>query len=272
MTRRVAYLLKKFPRLSETFILNELLAQQERGTDLHVFSRRTPDDEARHPQLSRLAAPVEILPSVREIDPWTSLFVRGDAELVERVGQAARSFSGYGHPRFGSLLAEAVWLHGRCRELDIAHVHVHFATDSAMTAAMLHALGGPTYSLTMHAKDIYRNGVDPVVLDRIVGGAEFGVTVCDANVRHLRELITPGAAARVRRLYNGIDLDAFASDGRTRDADHLLSVGRLVEKKGFGVLVEAVTRYGGVVHTFPGDGVIAVCRLADHEDGGAASR
>ena len=87
---RVAYLLKKFPRLSETFVLNEILAQEELGADLHVFSRRPADDEPRHPELARLRATCEVLPSSKEIDPWSVLLgpEEESAGLLERVRDA----------------------------------------------------------------------------------------------------------------------------------------------------------------------------------------
>lgn len=237
---RLAYLLKKFPRLSETFILNEILAQERLGAELHVFSRRLPDPEPRHPQLAGLRAEVEYLPASREIDPWTELFLRDDGELLTQVASLTRRGVLDGHPRFAALLAEAVVLRRRCRELGIGHVHVHFATDGAVVAYLLRELGGPTYSITMHAKDIYRDSVDPAQLDRLVAGAEFVVTVCDENIRYLAARLRSAALRRLRRLYNGVDLVRFSPSERPRDPAHVVAVGRLVEKKGFAVLVEAL--------------------------------
>ena len=95
-------------------------------------------------------------------------------------------------------------------------------------------------SVTAHAKDIYRTTVDASLLARIVERSRFTVTVCDANVRWLTSRLPTSATARVRRLYNGVDLDSFRSDGGARETDHVLSVGRLVEKKGFDVLFRAL--------------------------------
>ena len=242
---RIAYLLKKFPRLSETFILNELLALEQGGLALRVLSRRPPDDEPRHPQLAGLRAPVEVLPSSSELDPWSELFAAEPEPeaLFGRLGSTVREAREWGHPRLPRLLSEAIYLHRRCRELGLDHLHVHFATESAVTALLLKRLGGPTYSLTSHAKDIYRDAVDRPMLARLVAESEFTVTVCDANVRALEERVAPhseAAVGRIRRLYNGIDLAAFASDGGRRRPDRILSVGRLVEKKGFEVLIDAL--------------------------------
>lgn len=255
---RVAYLLKKFPRLSETFILNELLGQQALGTPLHVFSRRPTDDEPRHPAFVELRAPIEVLPHPREIDPWSELFLRNEEGLLRAVEAAVRRFSGLGHARLPSLLAEAVVLKRRCAELGVDHLHTHFATDSAVTAMLLSALGGPGYSVTLHAKDIYRETVSPDILSAVIEGSRFSITVCDANVRHLRQLVSESAAARLRRLFNGIDLDAFRFAKDARDPAHVLSVGRLVEKKGFDVLLHAVAQLAeqgrDVQLTIVGDG------------------
>lgn len=239
---RLAYLLKKFPRLSETFVLGELLGQERLGAELHVFSRRPPDDEPRHPELARLRAAREELPPYKEIDPWQFLLdPRPDEEdLLDRVRELRAELRGLNHARLPSLLAEALLLRRRCAELGIAHVHAHFATDSAVVALLLRGLGGPTYSVTAHAKDIYRSTVDPRLLRTLLERSEFVVTVCDANVAHVRGLVGDQAAGKLRRLYNGIDVEGFSAAGAAREPGHVLSVGRLVEKKGFDVLVEAL--------------------------------
>ena len=237
MAPRIAYLLKKFPRLSETFVLGEMLAQEALGAEIHVFSRRAPDDEPRHAELARLRATVEILPG--DVDAWGELFAPEAEDLLSRVRDAHREFCALGHPKLAALLAEAIWLLRRTRELSIEHVHVHFATDSAVTATLLHALGGPPFSVTAHAKDIYRHGVSPRQLATILRHAAFVVTVCDANVEHVRGLVGDAVNGKLRRLYNGIDVESFGALPRARVERRVLSIGRLVEKKGFDVLVEA---------------------------------
>ena len=242
MTARLGYLLKKFPRLSETFILNELLAQERLGRRLHVISRRPPDDEPRHAELARLRATVEYLPPKHEIDPWEML-VSDDSspdDLLVRLAGLVRETRTWGHPRIPLLLVEALHVLKRVRALGIQHLHVHFATDSAVVALLAKKLGGPSYSITCHAKDIYRQTVNYQFLDLLVRNSAFVVTVCDANRRWMGAHLSPEAMTRVRRLYNGIDLASFVPDGSPREQNHVLGVGRLVEKKGFHVLVEAL--------------------------------
>ncbi len=161
-------------------------------------------------------------------------------DLLQRLGAVVREARTWGHPRTPSLLVEALHLLKRTRELGIQHVHVHFATDSAVVALLMKKLGGPSYSITAHAKDIYRETVDFRFLDLLVQSSAFVVTVCDANREWMGARLSPAAMARVRKLYNGIDLTRFVPDGSPREANHVLGVGRLVEKKGFHVLVEAL--------------------------------
>jgi glycosyltransferase involved in cell wall biosynthesis len=101
-------------------------------------------------------------------------------------------------------------------------------------------LGG-TFSFTAHARDIYHTYVSPAVDDAKrrakLSEAAFVVTVSDFNAAHLRALC-PEAAGRIHRLYNGIDLSLFAP-AETAVPGRIVAVGRLVEKKGFGVLVDA---------------------------------
>jgi len=110
-------------------------------------------------------------------------------------------------------------------------------TVAAHTCHLVHLLTGVSYSVTAHAKDIYRATIDWQLATTVAEAASGIVTVCDANARHLDGRI---GSARVHRLYNGIAPQPPAVPAMARPEDHLLGVGRLVPKKGFDLMLQAV--------------------------------
>ena len=225
---RVGYVLKRFPRFSETFILNELLALEALGVECHIFSLLTPPEEPRHARLAQLRAPVTYLSKSVGLVPAP---VPEDDVL----------FAGSDPKSAASLRAKAAEVAQLARQAGITHLHAHFGSD-ATTVALLAArdIGG-AYSFTAHARDIYHTYVSPEIdaakRHAKLAEAAFTVTVSDYNARHLSTLC-PEAAERIYRLYNGIDLSLFSPTDRAVPG-RILAVGRLVEKKGFSVLVDA---------------------------------
>lgn len=257
----IGYVLKMYPRFSETFILNEILELERQGVDVHIYSLRKPDDGRFHANLARVHAPVIYLPEYLPAAP-------------ARVFAAHRALAQAAPRRYAHVLLYALarlnrhtlkWFfqagiladHLRAQPAD--HLHAHFASSAARVAMFAHLLTGVPYSFTAHAKDIYLNTVDADLLRDKMRAARFVVTVSDYNRAHLvqlagesgrtglRGLLPPDRLTlppdRVRRLYNGIDLTQFnvGADDRPQAAREplILAVGRLVEKKGFDVLVRA---------------------------------
>ena len=220
---RIGYVLKRFPRFSETFILNELLALQSQGAKLQVFSLLTPPDEPRHARLADLHAPVTYLAKA----PPAAAPVLSDSDSALFAGNDARTIA--------TLHAKAAEVARLARAAGITHLHAHFGSDPATVALLAaRALGG-TFSFTAHARDIYHTYISPPVdaakRQAKLREAAFTVTVSDFNATHLRALC-PEAAQRIHRLYNGIDLSLF-SPSESVVPGRILAVGRLVEKKGF---------------------------------------
>jgi glycosyltransferase involved in cell wall biosynthesis len=229
---RIGYVLKRFPRFSETFILNELLAHEAAGTECTVFSLLKPPEEPRHARLSQLRALVTVLRGA----PKGAV---APAAPASASSTDAALFSGKTPAEIAALTAKAAEVAKAAREAGISHLHAHFGSDATTVALLAARAMGGSFSFTAHARDIYHTYVDPeadAAMRRAkMRAAAFVVTVSDYNARHLRALCPE---ARVVRLYNGIDLAAFTpSPGR--DPGHLIAVGRMVPKKGFEVLVEA---------------------------------
>ena len=235
----IGYLLKMYPRFSETFILNELLELERQGTRIHIFSLKRPDDGLFHADVARLNARVTYVPESvsRAPSPFAAAhreaFASDPRRYLSALGVVAR------RPRRATLkhFLRAGYVAPLLRRYGIGHVHAHFASTAASVALHLHRLTGVPYSLTAHAKDIYRDGIDRGQLATKLLSARFAVTVSDYNEAYL-ERLAPGS--RVVRIYNGLDLERFVANGR-RPAEPplVLAVGRLVEKKGFAVLIRA---------------------------------
>lgn len=229
---RIGYVLKMYPRFSETFILTEMLALEAAGTDLAVYSLRHPVDGRFHAGLADLRAPVTYLPAKLRT-----------SELWQRLGERHRDL-----PRLGEHLelllsitpdeaCAAVELAARARADGLTHLHAHFGSTAATVARAAARVAGLGYSFTAHAKDIFHTDVDHADLEVKLSEAAFVVTVSDYNLEHLRATYGT-AASRVVRLYNGLDLAAFARHPGPRQR-RVAAVGRLVEKKGFSDLLLA---------------------------------
>jgi len=239
---RITFLLKRFPRLSETFILNELLALERQGVPLSIYSILSPEEGIVHADVARLRTPVEYFPAglrgawrvarahLRVIAASPRTYARTLVDAASR-----RRLTAIKH------FVRAGWLAARLQETGASHLHAHFAHGPASVAQFASRLAGVSFSFTAHAKDIYTS--PPEILQGKLRAARFVVTCTDYNAQHLAQLAGDPWARRIHRIYHGIDLDRFRQDGRT--ATHgsrppaCLSIGRLVEKKGFPYLIEA---------------------------------
>lgn len=236
----IGYVVKMYPRFSETFVVTEIIAREARGERLEIFALRPSDDTRFHAELARVQAPVRAVPVPRRLSAaWDGL---RRAQTDPRLGRAVAR-------HLPELLAveaddalQAVEVARQAIDRGITHLHAHFASTATTVTRLAALLAGIPYSFTAHAKDIFHSSVDPADLERKLSDAAFTVTVSDFNLRHLRE--TFPAAGRIVRVYNGIDLERFPFVERAPRSGtwRLLAVGRLVEKKGFGVLIDAVGR------------------------------
>ncbi|RMF21913.1 MAG: colanic acid biosynthesis glycosyltransferase WcaL [Deltaproteobacteria bacterium] len=233
----VGYVLKVFPRVSETFVINEVRALEAHGENPVVFSlHHNPAGNVTHGILGELKAPVVY---IEDELPAEEIVGKTRKRLAKRlkVGEEMRDRI---LPRKYVRLALA--LAGEVEARGIDHLHAHFASRAAHVAALASELAGCSYSMTAHAKDIYHEDVDQDVLRWKIQRAAFVVTVTDYNLRHLRKLVGPNSkdADKIVRLYNGVDLERFrVTEIPRREPPLVVGVGRLVEKKGFHLLIDA---------------------------------
>ena len=237
----IAYILKMYPRFSETFIVNEILELERQGVDVRIYSLRKPDDGRFHAKLARVKANVVYTPEYPDKEPERVQAAEDAvrAAHLERY-EAVRAYAeSRGHAYAIKRFQQACIIAAHLLRHPVHAMHAHFASSASRVSNYVYQLIGLPYSITAHAKDMYHQDVKPSSLRGKIRDARFVVTVSRFNQAHLHQLMGE-EKADIRCLYNGIDLERFRPDPAVnRQPNLILGVGRLVEKKGFHTLVRA---------------------------------
>jgi len=237
---KIAYLMKSFPKISETFILQEILALEKAGMDMHIFSLQRPQEKKSHVAASQVRANVQYVPSSFFDNPIG--FLRANFLLI--LANPLRYFRALRfvvtRPEAGRRedFVQACHLALTIRALGLRHLHAHFINKPTGVAELVHLLIGLPYSITAHAKDIYLS--PPEELARKMKRAKFVVTCNDYNREFLSSLSSDRTSTV--RIYHGLNPEYFRPDPGSEAMERLpllLSVGRLREKKGFPCLLNA---------------------------------
>jgi glycosyltransferase involved in cell wall biosynthesis len=234
----LAVLVNGFPRLSETFVLQELLELERRGVSLHLFALRRPEEVVQQDALSELRATVEYLPEGVVPHQRTRVRLAHAALLLHRRLGYVNGFSDVlASPEFSrSLGARAALLAHRLVRLGSPPLYVHFAHKPATVGRFAALLAGVPYALSAHAKDIWLT--PEAEMARKVRDASVVLTCTEqarAQVAGLADGQTP-----VHLIHHGVDLKDRTRSSRSASRDpRLLAVGRLVEKKGHETLLLA---------------------------------
>ncbi|HWQ31547.1 MAG TPA: glycosyltransferase family 4 protein [Blastocatellia bacterium] len=261
----VGYILKAFLRTSETFITNEIALLESAGVRLSIFSIKRLEGQQQHGAGSRIEARVTYLPEAAPLDERNFLVWLRE-NLPRFIGSHLRLCRL--RPRaYFQTLAEALWMCVKYRDRRLAlprkvflkeflqagfialkvlesgrirHLHAHFCHGVTTVAMFASRLCGLPFSFTAHAKDIYQRDLNPGDLLTIkMRRARFVVTCTGANKVHLDRLRPQHTP--LHTIYHGLDLSLFtpAAERPQQAVPVILSVGRMVEKKGFTYLIEA---------------------------------
>jgi glycosyltransferase involved in cell wall biosynthesis len=245
---RVAFVVKGYPRLSETFIAQEILALEQRGLDILIVSLRHPTDRVSHPVHREIRAPVRYLPEYLHDEParvlrgwrWARRLPGYRAAWRGWLADLLRDPTPNRVRRFGQALVLAAEL-----PADIRQLHAHFLHTPASVARYAAAIRGLDWSVSAHAKDLWT--IPSWEKREKLASARWAVTCTEHGRHHLADLAP--RPDRVALSYHGLDLVRFppvlrrptGADG----GDHarpvtMLSVGRAVEKKGYDDLLAAL--------------------------------
>src|SRR5918997_749143 len=246
--RRIGVVVKGYPRLSETFIAQEILALEQRGLDLEIWSLRHPTERAVHPMHKAIAAKITYLPEYLYEEPlrvlrgaFWSMSQKGFGPTIKAFWRdLKRDFTANRVRRLGQAFVMA-------REMpeDVRHLHVHYLHTPASVVRYAALLAGRTWTFSAHAKDIWTTP-DWDKREKIADSL-WGVTCTAEGAAHLQALAA--FPSKVRLVYHGLDLGRFppppaaraARDGSDPgDPVRIVSIGRAVPKKGFDDLLRAL--------------------------------
>ena len=231
---RLAYLFERFPSFTQTFCYREIGEVRRQGFAPAIFSVRRPLNEPAQDWDPAIVREVHYLPRDEDLVAEVDRALR-KGKLPARV---AHEIAAWGRQTDFLRLYQAAWLGPRLQALDVRHVHAHFAGLAARTAYWIQRFFGVGFSFTAHANDIFAPKPFRISLGTLVGAARAVVAVSDFGANFLREKF-PEDARKIERVYNGIELDRFEPAERSERPPAIISIGRLIEKKGFRDLIEA---------------------------------
>ncbi|MGE4536815.1 MAG: glycosyltransferase [Desulfovibrio sp.] len=248
---RLIMVLKGYPRLSETFISNEILLLEAQGFKVRIVSMRDPREAARHASIYRIKADVVYLPEYIRPALGELLYENFRAALaaprgyLRALGLMVRHLVRTRRSATVKHLLQAGFL---CRRAltpgEPAHLHAHFAHSPTSVAVYAGLISGLPVSFTGHAKDVWTQ--EPGKLAEKIGRAAFVVTCTRANAAYLRRLSPNGTP--VYDVYHGIDLSLFDGAGERPEPAppyRILTVARLTAKKGLDTVLDALGRLAG---------------------------
>jgi glycosyltransferase involved in cell wall biosynthesis len=238
-------ILKGYPRISESFISTEILLLEGLGLPIDIYSLRQPRESFAHDHIKDIKAPVTYLPEY-VLPHWRTLFA-SNAALSRRLGSHyTRCFAGAvrraWQRRKAATLRHFLQAGHLCATRlagsAVRHLHAHFCHTPTSVALFAAELLGLPFSFTAHAKDIYTS--EPEQLRRKIRQARFVVTCTRYNADYLNTLGDAGTP--IHTIYHGIDLDFFTYTPPEPPTPpfRMLSVGRLVAKKGYDDLLRAL--------------------------------
>ncbi len=229
---QLAYLFERFPSFTQTFCYREVMELRRQGVTPTIFSIRRPTGEPPQNWDSALVRQVHHLPDEPELLHLVERAMKrkqisSDAiRAIEQWGRQSDFLRLYQAAYVGARLSEGVWL------------HAHFAGMAARTAYWMKQFFDIDFSFTAHANDIFAPRPFVIGLDRLLATANAVITESDHAANFLRKKF-PASAPKIHRVYNGLEVASFPQADFAGPIPLIISVGRLIEKKGFADLLEA---------------------------------
>ncbi len=242
---RVAYMMSRFPKITETFILFEMAAVERLGVQVDLYPLLRERTDVMHPEARPWMERANFTPFIS----WP--IIRANLRMLVRhprryLRAAWRLFKGtWGSMRFfmGALgiFPKSVYFAEKMAATGVTHIHAHFASHPAAAAYVIHLLTGIPYSFTAHGSDLHR---DQTMLREKVEEAAFVVPISAYNAEIIRGVCRQQDADKLVLIHCGIDTQAFRpassnGDDTTRRPLNIVNIGTIHEVKGQKYLIEA---------------------------------
>jgi colanic acid/amylovoran biosynthesis glycosyltransferase len=242
---RVAYVMSRFPKLTETFVLNEILAVQAIGIDTRLYPLLRGNDPVVQPGAGELVARATYVPlmSLSILASQLHFLRRRPGPYLRSLFDLVRDLLG-GKPKalVGALVLfpKIVHIARLMAHAGIDHVHCHFARHATVAGLVIQRLTDIPYSFTAHGSDVH---VDRHMLCRKLGEASFGLTISEFNRQVIEKECGPQSPDKLHVLYCGVDTQVFSPSEAPLPPPsgglRIVCVGTLHEVKGQAYLIEA---------------------------------
>ena len=236
---RLGYLYSRYPVLSQTFCDAEMLVLERLGFELEIGSVYPPLTSLRHEHIACLRAPIHYAPP-QEILKISERNAKTDGKWPQNLVDRHERKYGPG-VKAEQRARNALYFADHFKRRGVDHIHVHFANRAAHTAMFLKEISGIPFSVTAHGQDFMKDLGNDDLLGEICAAAEFVAAETDYSRDLLRQRC-PDSAAKIHRVYNGMDLTRFPapnSEAVINQVPRIISIGRLVAFKGFEYLIDA---------------------------------
>ena len=239
---KIAYIMSRFPKLTETFILYEILEAQRHGVHIEIFPLLREQQKVTHPEVRILTEKAHFYPflSLPILGAQLHYLLRKPLVYIRLLFEVLRGTLGSSNFFFGAIgiLPKSVHFAHEMEKLGICHVHAHFATHPAIAGLIIHRLTGIPFSFTAHGSDLH---VERKMLDRKVAAAAFAVTVSKYNKAVMVQACGKDMSDRIHIIHCGVAPEHFPLKPASDEVNsyEILCVASFEEVKGHKHLIKA---------------------------------